>query len=234
MKKLEKFIENNCVQNVEEMKQTVVDMVCEDDAYLPLSAEEVLRVLECKGEFFVLKLSYEELQQELQEKKIVPKLANSLCVTISFEEDGEHYEDIENFLQYVKKHLDEQQNFIFGIRRVDKTSPFAIKILFSGILPINQLVMTMGEALYDRLYGEGNNFKEKFKHYRAMVSQEIGMPLLPLLPKIDNSLDDFEVKLVDPLEGKTIAAFDLKEDVNEKTIDIYLLKLFNIYKKLAK
>ena len=216
-----------------EVEKSILDMVCPDDSYIPLSEEDLLKALQIEGEFLVLKMKYEEYEEELQEKRLLYKISQALSVVVSYESDGTNYAMIEEFVKYIDSIVDEKQNSIFGVKRVDILSEYPITILFSGILPINQLKMTMGKGLYRVLYEEGNDFEQIFHEYRELISKDIGIPLLPLLPRVDDTLDDFTVRMEDVMNKRIISEFEVREDVDNETIVAYLQKILYIYRKLA-
>ena len=226
--------ENTEAKMRSEVETSILNMVCPNDSYIPLSEEDLLKALQIEGEFFVLKMKYEDYKEELEEKRLLYKISQALSVVVSYESDGTNYVMIEEFVKYIDSNIDEKQNSIFGVKRVDNLSEYPITILFSGILPINQLKMTMGKGLYRVLYEEGNDFKQIFHEYRDLISKEIGIPLLPLLPSVDETLDEFTVRLEDVINKRIISEFEVREDVNNETIVVYLQKVLHIYKKLAR
>jgi len=209
-------------------------MICPPDSPIPLSQKDLFNALNCKGEFLVLKLSYNDYEQELQTQKIMYKISQALSVIVSYEDDGKSYKKIEKFVKYINDISDEKQNSTFGIKKVKNLSEYPITILFSAILPINQLRMSVGKKLYEFIHSDDKYFKPKFQKWRDVVSLDIGVPLLPILPKLDTKLEDFTVVLIDLIDDRLISKFEVDAEVDKESIELYLLKLFYIYKVLAK
>jgi hypothetical protein len=233
VKELIECIKNNTTNNSKEIEKCITSMICSSNELVPLNEKSLLDALNIKGEFLALKLHYDDLEDELQNEVIKRKMSQSLSVIISYEDDTNSYEKIANFVEYIHDISDENQNSTFGVKKVYELSTYPITILFSGILPINQLNMTIGKKLYDFIDTDKLYFKNKFKKYRDEVSKIIGVPLLPILPMLDEDLSDFRVKLVDIFDGRVISEFDVCSKITKDTIDIYLQKLVYVYTVLA-
>ena len=119
------------------------------------------------------------------------------------------------------------------MKNVDELSEFPITILFSGILPINQLEMRVGKEIDKLIHSDNEYFIPRFAKHRDAISQEVGIPILPVLPILDEGLDSLQVRLVDLLDDRVIAEFQVSEKLSRDTVEIYLLKLFYIYKVLV-
>lgn len=191
MKDLLKYIDENTIGNNEEIKSSILNMVCDENAPVNLNKESILNALRFQGEFLILKLHYKDFPKELEEEKIKYKISQALSIAVTYEDDGQSYENIEKFIKYIYEKSDTRQNSIFGVKKVEKLSEFPITILFSGILPINQLKMTLGKKIHELIRSDFNYFRERFKKYRLFVSDEIGIPILPIFPELDESLGDF-------------------------------------------
>ena len=233
MEEIFRCIEDNTLNNTQNMKECVGKMLCNEEDYLSLDEEKILQALQIPGEFFVLRLNYEDYDKELKEQKIKYKLSQSLSAVITYEDDGSSYEEIENFVKYIYDISDEKQNVIFGIKKVEKLSKYPITILFSGILPINQLKMTIGKKVYDLINSDDIYFKPKFAQYRDLISKDIGIPILPVLPRLDEELEDMQVRLIDAYDNRLIAEFMADEEISKSTIEKYFQKLAYVYKALA-
>ena len=233
MQELIKCIEDNTISDSREIQKCITSMVCEENELVPLDEKSLLNALSITGEFLVLKLHYDDFEDELQNQIIKYKISQSLSVIVSYEDDSNSYEKIANFVEYIHDISDEKQNSIFGVKKVSKLSKYPVNILFSGILPINQLKMSIGKKIYELINSDKSYFKEKFKQYRDEVSKNIGIPLLPIFPSLDESLDEFKVKLVDILDNRVISEFNVCEKVTKDTIDMYLQKLVYVYSVLA-
>ena len=231
--KLQECIEKNTVSNTQEMLECVNAMICDANEPLPLSERTLQDALNLEGEFFVLKLQYEDLEHELQEQLLKEKLSQALSVVVSYEDDGTRFESISRFAEYLYTLSDTKQNVRFGVKKVEQLSHYPIKILFSGILPINQLQMSVGKEIDALIHSDENYFTARFEKLRSELSEEIGIPILPVLPKLDARLKPYEVRLIDPLDGRVISEFETTPDFNKETIEVYLLKLFYVYKVLA-
>jgi hypothetical protein len=232
MEELLKCIEENTFNNTKEMQECIGAMVCRDDDYIVLSEEKITAALQLPGEFFVLRLHYKDYEKELQDQKIKYKLSQSLSAVVMYEDDGNSYAEIEKFVKYIYANTDEKQNAIFGIKKLEKLSQYPITILFSGILPINQLQMSIGKKIYDLIHSDDEYFQPKFAYYRDAISKDIGIPLLPVLPRLDETLDPMQVRLVDAFDKRVISEFMADEELSKSTIDKYLQKLAYVYKAL--
>ncbi len=233
MKELIRCIHENTIQNTEEMQSCIVGMVCSENDPIALSEGSLLHALEYEGEFLLLKLHYNDFENELKNDKIKYKISQALSVVVSYEDDGNHYEKIENFVKYIYDISDDKQNSIFGVKKVESLSEFPVSILFSGILPINQLKMTVGSQIDALIHSDDAYFKPRFQKHRDAISKEVGIPILPVLPLLDTELGAYQVRLVDLFDGRIISEFEVTEILNNDTVDIYLLKLFYIYKVLV-
>ncbi|WP_300361491.1 hypothetical protein [Hydrogenimonas sp.] len=230
---LELIAEKTTPENVGQMQESVMNMLCNESQPMPLSEETICRTLEMDGEFFVLKMCYEDFEKELKEGKIKRKISQSLSIVASYEDAGDSLEEIETFVKYIHDLSEESQNVVFGIRRVERLSEYPVTILFGGILPINQLRMSIGEEVDSLIRSDPGYFLPRFKKVRSDLSEAIGFPILPLFPRVDPSLPPHRVKLVDPLENRLVSEFEVPPHVEKEGINIYLLKLFHIYRELA-
>ena len=208
-------------------------MICSKNAPIELSQDSLHKALELDGEFLVLKLHYNDFKNELKSETIKYKISQALSVIVSYENDGNSFEDIKKFVEYIYDISDEKQNSTFGIKNVDTLSEFPITILFSGILPINQLKMSVGKKIDTLIHSDDEYFLPRFAKHRDNISNEIRIPILPLFPILDKNLGELQVRLVDLVDNRLIAEFNVEEDLSKETIEIYLLKLFYIYKVLA-
>ena len=233
MRELIECINQNTIDNADELKTCIGAMVCAKNDPVPLDEKNLLQALSIDGEFFVLKLHYNDFNTEIKYEKIKYKLSQALSVIISYEDDGKSYSDIEQFVKYINNISDDKQNSTFGVKNVNELSEYPITVLFSGILPINQLKMTVGSKIDQFIHSDDSYFKPRFAKHRNDISNEIGIPLLPVLPVLDTELSDFQVRLVDMHDERIISEFSIKESLNKDIIEVYLLKLFYIYKVLA-
>jgi len=208
-------------------------MICSDADPIVLSHDDLLSALDTEGEFLVLKLHYSDLENELKSEKIKYKISQALSVVVSYEDDGNSFETIKKFVEYIYGISDVKQNSIFGVKSVAKLSEFPITILFSGILPINQLKMTVGSEIDKLIHSDEEYFKTRFAKHRDDISKEVGIPILPVLPMLDRELGEFQIRLVDLVDDRVIAEFNVQEKLSKETTEIYLLKLFYIYKVLV-
>ena len=234
MNQLIEKIEELTPQNTTEAIDSIKSMITAEDAPIALKEEDLLRALSIEGEYLVLKLSYEDFVDELQYEKIKYKISQSLSIVVSYEDDGNSFENIEQFVHYISEYTETQQNAIFGIKKVEKLSEFPVTILFSGILPINQLTMHISKDIYDMIHADKPFFKAHFKAFREILSNTVGVPILPLFPKLDLSLQPTEAMLVDLIDERVVAKFSTQKRMDKITIDNYLQKLFVIYTQLCK
>ena len=232
MDELKECISKHAVNNVKEIENIICNMVCTKNDLIPLSEKNLIKALNIDGEFLALKLHYNNFEDELKSEKIKYKISQSLSVIVCYEDDSNSYDKIGNFTEYIHNLSDDKQNSIFGVKRVSKLSEYPITILFSGILPINQLKMTVGEKIYDLIHSDDEYFQPLFKKYRDTISEEVGVPILPLFPILDDELSEFHVRLVDQLDGRVISEFEVCHEISKTTLDVYLQKLVYVYKIL--
>ena len=233
MQRLIQCIKDNTTNNTKEIESYISNMVCLEDDPIALSSNSLIDALEIEGEFLVLKLHYNNFDDELKSEKIKYKISQSLSVIVSYEDDGNSYEDIKKFVNYIYENSNDKQNSTFGVKKVKKLSEYPITILFSGILPINQLQITLGSKIHEFINSDDKYFKPRFAKHRDDISKEVGIPILPVLPLLNSELGDFQVQLLDLTDGRLIAQFEADESITKETTEIYLLKLFYIYKVLV-
>jgi hypothetical protein len=234
MEELLKYIEQHTTKETKSIQETILSMVCtKDDDPIKLTDTDILNALKIDGEFFILKLHYKDFEAELINEKIKYKTAQALSIVVRYEDDGDSFQDIKRFVDYIHSFTDKKQNSVFGVKKVDKLSNYPVTILFSGILPINQLQMSIGTKIYNLIENDKNYFLKRFEDFRDELSSEIGIPILPLFPHLDKTLKDTEVILYDPIEKKLISKFETPNSADKDLIEQYLLKLFYIYKVLA-
>jgi hypothetical protein len=234
MKRLEEIIKQKTLKDTPQMINEISSMVSQAHDPIELSEETIVQALELDGEFLLLKAHYNDFDKELQEEKIKYKISQSLSIVVSYEDDGSAYESIKKFLHYMHQFVDAKQSFLFGIKQVQTLSEFPVKILFSGILPINQLKMSVGKGIYNLIHSDDAYFLPRFQQLRDDISQEIKIPILPLFPLLDENLQEYQVVLIDPLDNRIVSDFSIPQAPDKNTLEIYLLKLFYIYVKLAK
>ncbi len=233
MNELKSYIQRNVTNDIQNVESTILNMICTGDAPIELSQKSLLDALHVEGEFLVIKLHYSDFEDEIINQSIKYKISQSLSVVASYEDVGDSYDDIEKFIKYINANSDEKQNSTFGVKKVKKLSEFPITILCSGILPINQLKMSVGKSIYELINSDDEYYVPRFQKHRDDISKEIGIPILPVLPALDKELGSLEVKLVDSYDGRVISKFIVSQVLNKETVEIYLLKLFYIYKVLA-
>ena len=233
LKELIECIKNSTEINTSEVQTCITGMVCLENDPIPLSNKNLLNALKIDGEFLVLKLHYNDFEDEIKSQKIKYKISQALSVVVSYEDDGSSYDEINKFVEYINSISDEKQNSTFGVKKVEKLSEYPITILFSGILPINQLQMSVGKDIDALIHSDDKYFLPRFQVHRDAISQEIGISILPVLPRLDESLEKNEVRLIDQTNNKVISKFRIEEKLDKDTVEIYLLKLFYVYKVLA-
>jgi hypothetical protein len=118
------------------------------------------------------------------------------------------------------------------VKKVSKLSKYPIRILFSGIHPINQLRMTIGQDIYKVITSDDDYFIPRFAQHRLNISRETGIKILPLFPMLDKNLKGNQVHLVDSVDGRIISDFQVKGVLDKNNLEEYLTKLFYIYKVL--
>lgn len=139
MDKLIECIKDKAANNFTEVQEHIVSMVCEEDDYLSLSKAKLIDALNLDGDFLVLKLSYENFEDELKNEIIKHKMSQSLSIIVKYEDDKKSYKIIRNFVNYIDENSYEKLDSTFGIKEVDKLSEYPITILFSGMIPITKL-----------------------------------------------------------------------------------------------
>ncbi|MEA3522561.1 MAG: hypothetical protein U9R50_06275 [Campylobacterota bacterium] len=233
MQELQDCIRENTLENRQEIESCIVNMLCDVNDPIELNEKNLVNALELEGEFLALKLHYDDFDDELKYEKIKYKISQALSVIVRYEDDGNSYENIEKFVRYIHSISDDKQNSTFGVKSVKTLSEFPITILFSGILPINQLKMSVGEKIHELIHSDDSYFIPRFEKHRDAISKEIGIPILPVLPLLDKDLGEYQVRLIDLFDGRLVSEFEVSEELNKDTVEIYLLKLFYIYKVLA-
>ncbi len=234
MEQLQKYIISHTTNNTQEILESISSMICSKEDYIPLSEESILQALKLDGEFLVLKISNKDIDEELQTQRIKYLISQSLSIIAMYESDGTNAQQIEQFVSYAKSFVDERQNFIFGIKKVEELSNYPIVTLFSGILPINQLQMSIGSKLYGFIHADEEYFKARFKNFRTELSKNLGVPILPVFAQEDTTLKPMELQIKDFQIQKLIAQFQLSEEPSNEVIERYLQRLFAIYKALEK
>jgi hypothetical protein len=202
------------------------------DAPINLSEKMLLNALSFEGSFYLYQLHYDDFESESQTLDIKYRVSEALSVVVSFEDDGSRIDEIENFVKYLKETADSEQNIIFGVKKVSKLSKYPIRILFSGIHPINQLRMTIGQDIYKVITSDDDYFIPRFAQHRLNISRETGIKILPLFPMLDKNLKGNQVHLVDSVDGRIISDFQVKGVLDKNNLEEYLTKLFYIYKVL--
>jgi len=230
---LDRFVQDNTIGNTLEVQESMRNMICPLDAPIPLNEGTLLSALKLQGEFFILKLHYDDLLQELQDEKIKYKISQALSVIVSYEDDTHNFNKINSFVEYIHSISDNKQNSTFGVKKVKVLSEFPITILFSGILPINQLKMSFGSKIHEFINADKKYYAERFARHRDEISQEIGISILPILPQLSKTIDPYEVLLVDLMDGRTISKFEVTQNLSRENVERYLLKLFYVFKVLA-
>ncbi|WP_456453381.1 hypothetical protein [Hydrogenimonas sp.] len=215
-----------------EMQEGILQMVCNESQPMPLSMQDIYDAMARKGEFLLLTLDYDDIARELAEHKLRRKISEALSILVAFEDDGKRLKTIEPFIKYLHDELDDKQNFRFGIRRVAELSEYPVKILFSGILPINQLKLTIGTDIARLIEEDGDYLRPRFKAMRDDLSEKIGLPILPVRPETSEAIPPNRVRLVDPADGATLCQFDV-ERVDRAGLESYLTKLYYVYKALG-
>jgi len=234
MQYLYKVIENRSLEDRHKnLKETLTSMISKDPLVKVIDEKLLVDTLELNGEFQVVLLTYEDLEKELHTKVLKNLIKSSLQIVVSFEEDSNSYEKIKDFSEYIYRFSSDAQSLSIGVDKVKNLSQFPIKILFGGILPINEMQMFIGKKLYEVVAKEPDYFQPLFALVRKKITEEIGVPLLPLYPEVDLDMSPYGVRLMDPVENKMIVSFEVESCNTKENIDKYLLKLFYVYKKLA-
>jgi len=230
--KLVSIIEQKTPQkDISKAKELFASML--DGDVLSLSEKELYKALSLRGSYILLELDFQELLQEIESKRLQYLISEALCIVTSFEDDHNRFSQIKDFLEYINKTATQEQSLLFSVKTVKELSKKPIKVAFCGILPINQLRLYLGEDIYNYIHQHNDELQERFAKLREDISLEIGIKILPLFPILDRSLPPKKAKLVDRVTKEVVAEFDIKAIKDIQEIDIYLLKLFYIYKTLA-
>ena len=215
-----------------EMQDAIARMVCNESQPIPLDADALSDALEREGEFLLLQMGYDDFEKEPEERKIEKKLREAASVVATFEEDGTRLDAIEEMLKYIHDRLDGLQSFRFGIRRVERLSDAPVSILFAGILPINQLRLQVGEEVMEMLEAYREHYDPLFENLRRELSEETGVPILPLPAQIDPDAPPRRVRLEDPYTDRVICEFEVAPLIEKEGLEIYMMKLYYVYKRL--
>ena len=221
------------MKQLDGFEKQIESMVCTQRDPIPLSRDILTTACELEGECACILANYADAAQELEEQKLRYKVSEALSVIVSFEDDGSSFEKVASCVEYLSTLCDERQNFLFGVKKVEKLSQYPLKILFSGILPINQLHLHLGKGIQEFIDSDEIYFKKRFAKLREEISQEISIPILPVVPVVDASLNPYEVVFKDPLGDEEIAKFIFDTPLTKESLEPYLTKIFAIYKLLA-
>jgi len=220
--------------NTDKAVSIITGMICSDELCSPVTENDLYNALSIDGEYLVLQMDYDEFTEEFLKQNLKYKISQAISVIVIYEDNGEVFDKIKEFVTYISDITDTKQNSVFGIKKVDKLSKFPVTLLFSGILPINQLRMYIGSDIYNVINSDREYFQNRFKEFRDLLSEKIKLPILPLFPQLDSSLSSTEVILIDMLDGKIIGKFETKKKLDRNVIDEYLIKLYHLYIYLAK
>lgn len=219
---------------MQKFEKTVKEMVCDETQPIPLPQELIEKALGLQGESGCMVANYEDLQKEFEAQKLRYKVSEALSMLVSFEDDGRSFDIIEQSVKYLRSIVDERQNFLFGIKKVKQLSQYPVKILFSGILPINQLHLHIGSGVDAFINSDPEYFPNRFATLRQELSEEIGIPILPVVPVVDATIGTYDVVLGDPFSNdEVIAAFTIEQPPTKESLEPYLYRLFAIYKFLV-
>lgn len=216
------------------MQVLLSEMVCNENQPIPLSARDIVETLSRPGEFHVVTLDYEEAQREIETHRLDASLNEALTILACFEDDGRRMSQIEDFVAYLHDKLDDFQRFRFGVKRVTSLSDHPVILLFSEILPINQLRLVMHPDAMRYLMEKEEKLQPHFRRIRYALARKLGIPILPFHRVVDPELPPERILVVDPVSDKTIAQFSVESGLNDETLDIYLEKLIRLYHRLAK
>ena len=229
---LEIIAEKSAPACIGQMQELIMGMICNESQPMPLSAEEIYDAMLLEGEFAVFELDYKDVEKELFEKRLQKNISESLSILVTFEEDGRSLTDIESLIRYIHEQLDPLQNFRFGIKRADKLSHFPVKILFSGILPINQLQIFVGKEIGELLEKNSTFLEAELQTIRLELSEKIGTPILPLHFQISSKIPPRRVRLFDPVQKLLLCEFDVDKGWRDG-LENYLRKLYLSFGKLG-
>jgi len=211
------------------MKNLLDKFLPSDNDVVSIDHNVLKSVFEGAGSTLSVLATYEDLSSECKEMRFRYQLSESLNIVIRFEDDGTKIDEITTFLKYLNEISEPSQGIAFCVKSVKTLSSFPINVLFCNILPINQLRMSIGKGVYKLIHSDEKFFKEKFRYFREMLSEKLGITILPLLPSVDNEMDEYGVKLIDTYDDSIISEFCIDGKTNKYTIDIYLQKLLEVY-----
>ncbi len=217
-----------------EKSYELIKNMISDNTYVELEVDKLIKALSIDGEIFIVQMSYDDYDSEMKTSKLRYLISQALSVVVSYEDDSKQSYRINKFANYIKDISDEYQNSIFGVKKVDKLSSMPITILFSGVLPINQLEMGVCKDVWEFINSDDDYFKPRFKKLRDDISKDCGVRILPLLPYFDKTLKPLNVSLKDIKENKIITEFEVIKNLNKETIEIYLEKIKQVYLALCK
>ena len=210
------------------------DMECGTDDYIALSWEDILCALKIEGSFTLLELTKEDMQQDLQTQNLKYQISQSRGIVAVFEADGENVKEVEEFITHIKSFTDDAQHFVFGIKKVKQLSDTPLKILFSGILPINQLQMRIGEVLQEFIDSDEEYFKKRFRAFRDVLSEALGVRILPVFARKDKTLAPKQIEIREFYGSGIIAKFEIDKPLSHGVVEEYLERIFEIYLSLQR
>ncbi len=216
-------------ESVGRIQSSILQMVCNDSQPMPLDENTLTEALMLEGEFLLLEIDYDELRKQMERRTLEREATEALSIVVSYEDDGKRLESIETSLKFFHDNLDAIQNFRFGIRRVEKHSDTPIRILFSGILPINQLQLTFGEGIAKLIDSHRSYYHERFQALRIEASRNIGIPILPISATVDPQLPPFKARVQERVGGRIVSEFSMPGHTDSQDIEAFLLKIFHIF-----
>ncbi|WP_457596965.1 hypothetical protein [Hydrogenimonas sp.] len=219
-------------EEVGRLQAGVLGMICNESQPMPLGVEALMEALEREGEFLLLTLDYDQLEEAFAHHRLDREILSALSILVSFEIDTEERK-IEEYLHLFHRRLDEKQNFRFGIRRVAALSPTPVRILFSGILPFNRLDLHLGADIHRLVTQNRERFEPRFRAIRERVSETVGAPFLPLYTTLDENLRPHEARLVDPDDGRLLCRIEM-ERLDDDAVELYARKLAHACETLGR
>jgi len=211
------------------------EIFCIDNSSLfSLSSLSLSKALSLQGENYLLQLSYEDVAQELKERKLTQKINEALSILVCFYDDGTKFNTIESFSRYLYNATQKTQYLKIGVTQSKNKSHHPVTIFFSGILPINQLNIVIEKNLYCFIEQHQEKLKEKFQATKERLLRELGTIILPVEHYPKENITPNTLYLEDAKTGSKLCECRVENNsyTPEEIIDDYLEKLYFVYKKL--
>jgi hypothetical protein len=226
--------EKTTAQNSAKVLQALESFIIKGDDGLSIGEATIQEALSGEGEFVIVESNYDEFETQGYKQWLKEKLSEAINIVVVFEDDGNQFGTIEKIAAFIYENTTSMQKVQIGVKKVKQLSATPLRVLFAEIYPINQLEMFLGDEVFDFIEQHKEYFLPYFQKLRFIISREIGVALLPLLPKKSQNLSPKEVCLTDKLTHKKIVEFQVKKLETTQDLDSYLQQLLKIFLQLGK